>query len=166
VSETAVVVLVPELEPLIGEWRHRHTADGARGMPPHVTLIYPFADTPDVRDRVAAVERELGRFASFEVDFRGTGRFIDTLYLTPEPADPFVGMTEALLRAIPEFPPYGGEFDEIVPHLTVAHGDDRLLALIEGELSSRLPLTARVERAWLMEDTAKGWRRHTPFPLR
>jgi hypothetical protein len=24
---------------------------------------------------------------------------------------------------------------------------------------------SRVERAWLVEDTADGWRRHTAFPL-
>ena len=37
-AETALVVLIPELEPLIGDWRRRYTGDGGRDMPPHVTL--------------------------------------------------------------------------------------------------------------------------------
>ena len=43
-AETALVVVIPELEPLVAAWRDRLTADGPRGMPPHVTLLYPFAD--------------------------------------------------------------------------------------------------------------------------
>jgi hypothetical protein len=74
-------------------------------------------------------------------------------------------MTEALAAAFPEFPPYGGEFQVIVPHVTVAQADDAVLADLEGELVRRLPVQTRVERAWLVEDTPSGWRRHTAFPL-
>jgi hypothetical protein len=45
-AETALVVLLPELEPLIGGWRRRYTGDSARGMPPHVTLIFPLRTAP------------------------------------------------------------------------------------------------------------------------
>ena len=74
-------------------------------------------------------------------------------------------MTEALGRAFPDFPPYGGEFDEIVPHLTIAQGDDSLLDAIEAELAEELPLETRVERVWLVENTPTGWSRHTGFAL-
>jgi hypothetical protein len=74
-------------------------------------------------------------------------------------------MTEALESAFPAFPPYAGAFDEIVPHVTVAQTDDEVLAAIERELVSQLPVRARVERGWLVENTPAGWRRHTAFPL-
>ncbi len=74
-------------------------------------------------------------------------------------------ITEALVNAFPDFPPYAGEFAEIVPHITVAQGDDEVLAAAERELEAQLPVKSRVERAWLVEDTAGGWRRHTAFPL-
>jgi 2'-5' RNA ligase len=164
-AETALVVLLPELEPLIGAWRRRYTGDGARGMPPHVTLIYPFADTSAVEERIEAVARILGAFAPFEVELRETARFPELLYLRPEPAEAFVAMTEALVDAFPEFPLYGGEVDEIVPHLTVAQADEEVLAVVQSELVGRLPLTTRCERAWLVEDAPAGWRRHTAFPL-
>jgi 2'-5' RNA ligase len=164
-AETAVVVLLPELEPLIGGWRRRYTGDGGRGMPPHVTLTIPFADSADLRDRIGPLGRALGAFVSFEVTLARTARFPGVVYLCPEPDEPFVAMTEALAAAFPEFPPYGDEFQEIVPHVTVAQADDAVLAGLERELVPKLPVKARVERAWLVENTPAGWRRHTAFPL-
>ena len=163
-SETAIAVLFPELEPIVGEWRRLYTNDGAREMPPHVTLIYPFADSSDVGDKLATVASELARFRAFEVAFRSTSRFPGTLFLPPAPAEPFAAMTASLVRAFPRYPPYGGAFDEAVPHLTVAHGDPALLDALESELAD-LDVSARVEQAWLVENRAEGWRRHTPFPL-
>jgi 2'-5' RNA ligase len=164
-AETAVVVLLPELETLIGAWRRRHTVDGARGMPPHVTLISPFADSSDVDELLAPLGRALSSFTPFEFELRETARFPGFLYLRPEPGQAFVAITEALAEAFPGFPPYAGEFADIVPHVTAAQGDDDVLAAAEQDLRPQLPVRSRVERAWLVEDTPGGWRRRTAFPL-
>jgi 2'-5' RNA ligase len=164
-AATALVALLPELEPLIGAWRRRYTDDGARGMPPHVTLIGPFADSSEVDNLLEPLVRVFATFAPFELDLRETARFPGLLYLRPEPAEAFVAITEALAQTFPDFPPYAGEFDEIVPHITVAQGDEEVLAAAERELATHLPVKSRVERAWLVEDTLSGWRRHTSFPL-
>jgi 2'-5' RNA ligase len=165
VAETALVVLFPELEPLLGPWRRRYTGDGPRGMPPHVTLIFPFADSAEADDLRDPLGRVFADFAPFELVLRQTARFPGLLYLRPEPAETFVAITEALVNAFPDFPPYGGEFAEIVPHVTVAQGEDEVLAATERQLEQQLPVKSRVERAWLVEDTSSGWRRHTAFPL-
>src|SRR5207247_10745806 len=102
---TAVVVLLTELEPLIGGWRRRYTGDGARGMPPHVTLIIPFAGSSEVEERLEGVGRVLGDFAPFGVALRETARFPEFLYLRPEPAEPFVALPESLPDAFPAVPP-------------------------------------------------------------
>jgi 2'-5' RNA ligase len=164
-AETAIVVLFPELETLVGSIRATSTEDGARAMPPHVTLIFPFADTVRVDEQLPAVRNVLAGFRPFDVSFAAIARWPETLYLVPSPAEPLVAMTEALANAFPEHPPYGGAFDEIVPHLTVAHGASDEFDGIAAELSPALPLRARVERAWLMAHETGGWRRHTAFPL-
>jgi 2'-5' RNA ligase len=163
--ETAIAALFPELDPLLSGWLRRYTPSGARGLGPHVTLNVPFADSFLVGEHLAQLAAELARFAAFDVVLRSAARFPGTLYLEPEPAEPFVAMTEALGRAFPDFPPYEGEFDEIVPHLTIAQGEDSLLDAIEAELAEQLPLVTRVERVWLVENTPSGWRRHTAFAL-
>ncbi len=163
-AAAALVALFPELEPLLGAWRRRYTGDGPRGMPPHVTLIFPFADSAEADDLLEPLGRVFGGFAPFEIALRQTGRFPGLLSFRPEPAEAFVAITEALVNAFPDFPPYAGEFAEIVPHITVAQGDE-VLAATERELEAHLPVKSRVERAWLVEDAAGGWRRHTAFPL-
>ena len=39
---SAVVVHVPEAEPVVGGWRRAHTYDAPLGLPAHVTILYPF----------------------------------------------------------------------------------------------------------------------------
>jgi 2'-5' RNA ligase len=136
-----------------------------RGMPPHVTLLYPFADDDAVGSLLGDVACVLARFAPFEASFAEVRRWPETLYLEPEPADPFVALTEALVAAFPGYLPYGGAHDEIVPHLTVAHGDPALFDELAERLRPALPVRVRIERAWLMVDSPAGWQRHTPFPL-
>lgn len=69
-AETAVVVLVPELEPLVGDWNRRHTGAGARGMPPHLTLLYPFVDTLEIDlESEAAIVVALAPFRPFRLRF-------------------------------------------------------------------------------------------------
>jgi 2'-5' RNA ligase len=164
-AETAIVALFPELEPLLGAWRRAHTLSGARGLPAHVTLTVPFADSSAIDETLPALAGAFAGFTPFDLELRALSRFPGTLYIEPEPAAWFVSMTEELGRAFPDFPPYRGEFDDIVPHVTVAEGEEALLYAIELELTPRLPVQTRVERVWLVENTDAGWRRHTAFPL-
>ncbi|CAM5691577.1 hypothetical protein SCHAM137S_06449 [Streptomyces chartreusis] len=46
------------------------------------------------------------------------------LYLAPEPDTHFRRLTDAITERWPENPPFGGQFDDVVPHLTVAQGQD------------------------------------------
>ena len=166
-TETALVITVPEADSLIGEYRRRHTRDGAAGMPAHVTLLYPFADvdalTDATSDEIAQVSRS---FDAFDFVIRKTARFEgDLLWLRPDPSEPFVALTEALARAFPEFPPYGGVHDEIVPHVSVAHGDDALFAALEHELAPALPIRSAATEIELFEHVGGRWRRRAGFEL-
>lgn len=121
---TALVVLVPEADAAVGAIRARHDPSARRGMPAHVTVLYPFVAegdwTPDVDARVAAVLRRAG---PFDAAFGRTGTFgPGSLHLAPEPAEPFKALTRAVCAEFPDRPPYGGAFATIVPHLTLADG--------------------------------------------
>jgi len=50
--ETARVVVVPEAEPLVSDWRAQHDWSAQRGVPTHITLLYPFVPTEKVDDEV------------------------------------------------------------------------------------------------------------------
>lgn len=167
-TRSAVIVAVPEAEPLVGEWRRRHTHDAPLGVPPHVTLLVPFVPapllTPAVEERLAEL---LGATSAFDVVFARVARFPELVYLAPEPAEPFARLTEAIATAWPEHPPYEGEHDSIVPHLTVAESDDQsLLERIVAELEPQLPVEIHVREAQLyLEGDGGRWQERRRFPL-
>jgi 2'-5' RNA ligase len=167
VARTAIVVTVPEAEASIGGVYWTHTRSGREGLPPHVTLLIPFADSESVP--LTQAQELIGAFEPFEFELSEVRRFAarDTvLWLAPEPAVAFVAMTEALVRAFPEFRPYDGAFAEIVPHLTVAIGrDPALLDGIERDLAPTLPISARADAASIVEHVDGRWRTHTTMPL-
>jgi len=163
-AQSALVVTVPEAEAHVAHLRARHDPVTALGMPAHVTLLFPFV-APDaidaaVLDRVRAA---VAGVAPFAFVLREVRRFPRTLYLAPEPAGPFVTLTEALLRMFPEHAPYGGAHRTIVPHLTVADAvDPGMLPAVEAELRASLPrdgaIATRCSEVVLMESSSGRWR--------
>lgn len=167
---SALLVPIPEAEPLVRPHRLRFFPVAEHGVPAHVTAIYPFVARDDldeaVLERVAEVA---GAQAAFDCTFSSTAWFENDalLYLAPDDPAPFLSITEALVRAFPDHPPYEGVYDEVTPHLTVAQrtGDADLDA-VERELRAGLPVSSRVEHLALMtEDDDGRWsvRRRFPF---
>lgn len=163
-----MLVHVPEAERVVGEWRLRHTNDAPLGIPAHVTLLYPFVP-PDELD--AEVEERLARVVGavepFDVTFSRTARFPDVLYLAPQPSEPFAVLTSAIAAEWPEHPPYEGEHEVVIHHLTVAEGDDEeLLERIAADVEPKLPLRTRVTEAqlWAEDDTGR-WNERNRLPL-
>ena len=170
-GETAIVVLVPEAEPLLGEYRRLHTEEGAHGMGVHVTLLYPFTDSSRLDGRRLADVREIvGGFAPFDFALAAALRFPENsrvLYLRPEPEGPFRALTAALVGAFPEHQPYGGKYADAIPHATVAIGEDAVLDPMASSLGGSLPIAARATEATLLElDDAGEWRPLERLPFR
>ena len=126
-------------------------------LPPHVTVLYPAPGEP------VEIARALEPFDAFDVTFTRLDRFPGVLWLAPEPAEPFVAMTEAMVARFPDWPPYGGSYSSIIPHLTVAQSQlDETASLIE----PLLPVASRVESVVLFESAdGRHWHEHATFDL-
>ena len=164
-EESALLVPLPETESLVAELRLAHDPAAAWGIPAHVTLLYPFAEPSTIGEEMLGDLRTLfAASTAFRVRFRETRWFgQEVLYLAPEPAAPFVWMTERLAARFPAYTPYGGAFDEIVPHLTVAMLGT---AEIETRLREGLPLeTAASEVLLMVEGADDRWSVRERFPL-
>ncbi|MFI0960972.1 2'-5' RNA ligase family protein [Streptomyces sp. NPDC021080] len=167
-GRSGLVVTVPEAEPVVRAWRDRLDPAVRAGVPAHVTVLFPFLHESRIDGgTLAAVDGVIGRHRSFEARFERCGRFPGILYLAPEADTSFRALTEAVVDRWPETPPFGGEFDEIVPHLTVAQGqDDAVLDEAEADLRGRLPVVARVASVDLMVHDGSRWRQRASFALR
>lgn len=143
---TAFAVLVPSAEDLVSELRERFDPTVKLGVSAHISILVPFMDPAHVTPAVLAKAQDaLMEVPSFEFTLRRMGRFPTTTYLAPEPAGPFIAMTAALVRAFPEFPPYGGEHAEVIPHLTVADGDTERASLAALELGEKLRAAGHID---------------------
>jgi 2'-5' RNA ligase len=79
------------------------------------------------------------------------------LWVAPEPAAPFLALTDRLAERFGTAP-WEDEFDEVVPHLTVAHASDGVeLVPVAADVSSRLPLACRAEEVWVMIGDGARW---------
>ncbi|MFB7513260.1 2'-5' RNA ligase family protein [Streptomyces sp. NPDC056144] len=166
-GQTALIVRVPEAEPSVGRWRERCDPSARAGVPAHVTVLFPFlnASVVDAGVRTALAE-VLGGHPAFELRFAHCGRFPGVLHLSPEPAEPLRRLTETVAARWPEAPPYGGRHANVVPHLTVALGqEDATLEEIEADLAGRLPFTCRVSSVELIVHDGETWQVRESFAL-
>jgi len=167
VPQTALVILVPEAEPLVSDWRSKHDWSAQRGVPAHITLLYPFVPTEKVGDGLLAQLR--GLFASeaaISFDLTRLDRFPEVAWLAPEPAERFKALTDLIATRFPDYPPYEGAHDEVIPHLTVAEGGTELQDRVEAAVSGRLPIHAHAAAvAFLIEDDDGLWHEAHRFPL-
>ena len=164
-SPSAIVITVPEADEVVDRLRTPAKDAGWRRMPAHITLLGPFVPDPD-----PGVVEELRFFFSkvdgFALSFSEVREFPGVVWLAPEQSDELRNLTEALVRRWPDFPAYGGEFDEITPHLTVAHTDDPARASgVREAAQAALPIKASAAEASLWLREPEGWRKLADFPF-
>jgi 2'-5' RNA ligase len=151
---TALIIEVPEAEPAVGDVRWQHDPSAALGVPAHITVLFPFGEVDE--DELAAL---IARWHAFDFALERVETFDNgVVWLFPRPMRPFADLTEAIAQRWPQFPPYEGEFDEPVPHLTVS--------MSPIDFQPQLPIAARAhEVTWIEEGDDGRWtvRRRFPF---
>jgi hypothetical protein len=88
-----------------------------------------------------------------------------------QPDRPFIALTKAIEAAFPNYPHWGGEFEEVIPHLTLADGVEapaleprlaRLRALVEPLLPMKL---AADDATILVNEPSGHWVAAARLPL-
>jgi len=170
VPESAIIVPAPEAEPLVGRLRERFDPSAKVGLAAHITVLHPFVPPDQISKAVIARVRNVAqKHSPFAYSLNSIDRFANTLYLRPHPAEPFIDLVKGLVQHFPAYLPYGGRFDSIAPHLTVAHGEGLPFEELEGELSGhtlfRAWITASCETLALIENSSGLWRVRERFAL-
>ncbi|MFE6509610.1 2'-5' RNA ligase family protein [Nocardioides sp. NPDC057767] len=168
-GHSVLVVPVPELEAYVLE-RTRHYDDSfvstdSAFVHAHITLLAPFLASPTSED-LGLVEKIATAAAAFDFVLEDVRLFSGgTIYLHPEPTEPFAALTAELSAAFPQCPPYAGLF-EPVPHLTVDHiAGGVSLGSTRASLASVLPARCRADRISLQRYANHDCRVIEEWPL-
>jgi len=132
----------------------------------HITLLGPWAERPTAQelDRVARIAEAA---KPFKVNLARVDEFPDgVIYLRPEPDTHLRELTSRLVAAFPQFPPYGGQYPDALPHLTL---DRRSATVTPGTVSASLrhllPVTISVDQIDLQWWANHSCRRLHTWPL-
>ncbi|WP_133785769.1 2'-5' RNA ligase family protein [Kribbella sp. VKM Ac-2571] len=172
---TAILITVPELAEYTERWRSvsRSTARPqvplTELIPPHVTVLVPWVAEPTETD-LARLKAAVASIEPFELSFPTAGQFPNgTAWLKPEPFDKVQSILLSVFDAFPECPPYGGEFPDPHPHLTIsssAQGGPAVVAEANAALAAAPAPTVQLTELQLWREDAKGvWHQLHAVPL-
>lgn len=159
---TALLVPLDESCEGVQSFRSKHVHMPAVGVPPHVSVFYPFYPVEAIDQRIE--ERIANAVANhFPIDYTldGFGVFAGpgVLYLRPRPETAFLSLFMEIKN---EFKDLRSAFDPPSMHLTIAHGeneigmDDLKDDFLDLENVS-LPISAKANRLALYEKKNGVW---------
>lgn len=172
---TAILITVPELAAYTDRWRSvsrssaRPQVPLTELIPPHVTVLVPWVAEP-TEDDLARLQTALSTVQPFELSFPTAGQFPNgTAWLKPEPFDQVRALLLTVFEAFPECPPYGGDFPDPHPHLTISsstQGGPEVVAEANAALAATpAPTVQLTELGLWREDAAGVWRQFGAVPL-
>lgn len=169
-GESALFLPVPETHKAVERHRARLDPSSKVGVPSHITVLYPFVPpasvTPSVLSELSAFFAGVPAFTYALTEVRWFDERV--VYLAPTPDGPFKKMTTGLMELFPQCLPYGGAYDEIIPHLCVGESPDlKAMQRAARRVRRTLPIEARAHEVWLMagRDTEPSWHLVDRFPL-
>jgi|SRR6478736_7739066 len=167
---SGLIVTVPQAEPAVSAWRSQLDPMAALGVPAHLTVLFPFVPPAGIDEATRTTLRELlSSVTTFDFSLVATRWFADTvLWLAPDPDAPFRVLTQAVADAFPAYPPYGGQFPDPVPHLTIAdRGPPEAMHAAEQQLQPALPIRSTARSVTLLTELPTGrWDQTATFFLR
>jgi 2'-5' RNA ligase len=161
-AESAIIVAVSEAEPLVGELRAQFDSASKLGIPAHITVLYPFLPPERLTQLILeGVHSALAEVQPFDFRLATVGRFPGVVYLAPECSDPFVDLVAKIVQQFPEYPPYGGKFQSVIPHLTVSDCGELQADTVEAQLLALMkaegPISGRCDALTLIENSSGRW---------
>lgn len=169
-TASGIIVTVPAAEEAVARHRAQFDWSARRGVPAHVTVLYPFVPPSEIDTQVIeAVAVAVASVPRFSATWEATGWFgSEVLWLSPQPADSFRALASVVGAAFPAYPPYGGSYPDVTPHLTVGHGvSEGQLREVEAQVLPHLPIRMDVTSAelWCGSDNTRSWHRVADLPL-
>jgi 2'-5' RNA ligase len=169
--ESSLVIMVPEADHLVMPFRTKYDSIVDVGIPSHITINYPFKlDEPVREQQILELIMLFEKFHCFRYSLSDIRSFSNSIYLAPDPAEPFLALSQAVIDHYPESLPYEGKFGDVIPHLTLAEFENPedlpdILEKFRKASSGYLPIYAQVNEVLLMDNRSGNWETRQAFAM-
>lgn len=168
VGQTALVLLVPEAEPTLGAVASRYPHLVRRGVPAHVTVLYPWLPVDEIDGHALRLCSLLAASVHpVDVSFSALKAHPGMIFLEPDKSEIVDRLIKGTKSCWPSMRPYGGKYPDSPPHLSVALGElsqDEIESLRD-LVNPLLPIKSRFDTLHLVSYAENGWtvRERWPF---
>ena len=167
-SQSVLAVSVPEADAILTLVRSSFDGEVPPiGVNAHITIMYPWMP-PALIDEQAIHDLTslFSGFSCFDFSLRiGWFGHHEVMLLVPEDDSPFVRMTEAVINHWPQYPYFGGEYDKIEPHVSLAWGEERTLSSVTKLIDGHVPVKGHATFIGLSAGKPGFMTRRAKFPL-
>jgi hypothetical protein len=166
---SALSLVIRDADPFDAVRRDFAARPVAQGIPFHVTLLYPFAPRDELSAPFLADARDFFACqAPLEFALTRIAHWPTVVYAVPEPDGRLIRCMRALHARYPQWPPYEGIHDTVLPHATL--GVDIDAEAVRGEIERRvaphLPHPCSFSEVTVLEEfTPERWRERATFSL-
>ncbi|MFI9776913.1 2'-5' RNA ligase family protein [Streptomyces sp. NPDC051956] len=164
-DRSALVITLPMANPLLEAAAQVNPALVRKGLPAHVSLLYPFLPAAELTAAVDAEVRGLAAsLPAVETDLKD---FVVAPRFVAVPVPALQAVADAFCTRWPRIAPYGGRFGERPePHVTLATGaTDEEAELVQDRVRPLLPLRVAAWRVDLVVRTDRDWRLRLTAPF-
>jgi len=155
--ESSIDIHIPGLDSAVEPWRIRTVEVAALGVPPHITVLWPWRKAPVTSQDLTDLARVLKGIKPFQIVLDRLELFPNgTIYLAPQDGAAVRNATKAIAEVFPDCPPYRGGFLDPMPHVTVAKASNeeqkmQFLLELRAVLLPLLPMMFIVKELVVME---------------
>ena len=154
-----LLLITPEAEPLVGNWRAEHDYAARYGIAAHVTVRSPFLPPERWTDPALS---QLEKFLPVPLTLARLENRPGALVIVAEPDDELRALTDATSRAWPTLAPHKQDRETFAYHATVIRTPDSRLRMNAAEaIAPHLPLRVTGTELWASARTPENGVRHT-----
>jgi len=170
-QRSAIILSFPELASTVDSWRLKTVEDAKKGVPPHLTVLFPWKNPPISESDIRVISDICQRSVPFEIVFDNLDYFTGgSVYFSIFDETEINKFSSKIWTKFPETPPYEGTHANPIPHLTVAQGDSDSVGNLHSEillaLQDGFPYTCKVNEVVIIEENHTGaWDVREKIPL-
>ncbi len=157
---SSIDISLPMLIAQIDTWRKPTVEVANLGVPPHITLLYPWRNAPVSPNDLTELSQLLISFQPFELCFNRLETFqAGVIYLALEDESVPRAIMKKLFEGFPDTKPYDGIFIDPTPHVTVVKAKKDELEKLRLEITQalELPIKILVKEITVMEEDSEGY---------